>query len=126
MNQTNHIGRATRDPEIRYTQAGEAVARFSLAVNAGQNKTEFFPIVAFGKAGEFAEKYIRKGRQIAVTGRLHNNDWEKDGIKHRTTEIIAERFYFADSKPADGAAESDPGDGFMNIPDDVDGELPFN
>ena len=121
MNQVNELGRLTRDPETRYTGEGKAVSRFSLAVNMPNGKAEFFPVVAFDKLGEFCEKHLKKGRQVVVTGSLHNNDWEKDGTKHRTTEIIARNIYFADSKPQDAGQSDD----FMNIPDDAGDMVPF-
>lgn len=127
MNQVNELGRLTRDPETRYSAEGKAVSRFTLAVNMPNGKAEFFPVVAFDKLGEFCEKHLKKGRQVVVSGSLHNNDWEKDGQKHRQTEIIAKNIYFADSKPQDAAGGSEPADdGFMNIPDGIDEELPFN
>lgn len=127
MNQVNELGRLTRNPETRYSAEGKAVSRFSLAVNMPNGKAEFFPVVAFDKLGEFCEKHLAKGRQVVISGSLHNNDREKDGVKHRTTEIIARNIYFADSKPQDAAGGgSAPDDGFMNIPDGIDEELPFN
>ena len=127
MNQVNELGRLTRNPETRYSAEGKAVSRFSLAVNMPNGKAEFFPVVAFDKLGEFCEKHLAKGRQVVISGSLHNNDREKDVVKHRTTEIIARNIYFADSKPQDAAGGgSAPDDGFMNIPDGIDEELPFN
>lgn len=127
MNQVNELGRLTQDPETRYSAEGKAVSRFTLAVNMSNNKAEFFPVVAFDKLGEFCEKHLKKGRQVVVSGSLHNNDWEKDGQKHRQTEIIAKNIYFADSKPQDAAGRSEPADDdFMNVPDGIDEELPFN
>ncbi len=130
MNDVKLLGRLTRDPETRYTQAGSPVARFDLAVNAGKDSTEYFHIVAFSESAEFVSKYLTKGRQIVVSGHLHNNKWtDKNNQNRVTTEIIADRIYFADSKQNDGqqaAGEPALGDGFMDIPEGVGEELPFN
>ena len=137
MNDVKLLGRLTRNPEVRYTQEGTAVARFDLAVNKpqanGEQGVDYFHIVAWGKQAEFTEKYLAKGRQIVVSGRLSNNKWtDKNGQNRVTTEVIVEKIFFADSKApgtADqGNTQSTPADadGFMNIPDDVAGELPFN
>lgn len=129
MNDVKLLGRLTRDPEIRYTQAGSPVARFDLAVNAGKDSTEYFHIVAFSEAADFSEKYLAKGRQIVVSGHLHNNKWtDKNNQNRVTTEIIADRIYFADSKQNDGqqaAGEQKPSDSFMEIPEGISEELPF-
>lgn len=118
MNKVILMGRLTRDPEVRYTQGSEpmAVVRYSLAVNKrfkrqGESDADFFNCVAFGKIGEFASKYFRKGQMIAVTGRLSNNTWQdQSGAKRTTTEIIVEEQYFAESKKSfeanNGAYES--------------------
>ena len=130
MNDVKLLGRLTRDPKIYHTATGSPVARFDLAVNAGKDSTEYFPIVAFSEAAEFSEKYLTKGRQIVVSGHLHNNKWlDKNNQDRVTTEIIADRIYFADSKQNDGqqaAGEQAPSDGFMDIPEGIDEELPFN
>ena len=152
MNKVILMGRLTRDPEVRYSQNSEspmAVARFSLAVdrrvnrnNADGQTADFINCVAFGKNGEFAEKYLRKGTKIAMTGRIQTGSYtNKDGAKVYTTEVVVEEQEFAESKNAAGNAQSypqsyqtspapapsvDAGDGFMNIPDGIDEELPFN
>ena len=84
MNDVKLLGRLTADPETRYTAAGDPVSRFCLAVNAGKdangnNTAEFFNIVTFKNQAEFTTKYLTKGRQIVISGRLHNNRWTKDG-----------------------------------------------
>ena len=105
----NHIvimGRMVRDPELRRTGSGIAVAGFSVAVErdfpskeGGEKETDFFDCVAWRQTGEFVGKYFRKGRMIAVSGRLQNRSWiDKDGNKRRATEIVADNVYFADSK----------------------------
>ena len=152
MNKVILVGRLTRDPEVRYS-AGEgsmAIARYSLAVdrrgrrdNAGSDQptADFINIVAFGRDGEFAEKYLRKGMRILVEGRIQTGSYtNKEGQKVYTTDIVVERHEFVESKGASQGGSGDSfaasgagqpmaqpeGDGFMNIPDGIDEELPFN
>ena len=198
MNKVILMGRLTRDPEIRYTQGDNSmcIARYTLAVdrrfnrNAGNdgNNADFIPCVAFGRSGEFAEKYLKKGTKMAITGRIQTGSYtNKDGVKVYTTEVVIEDQEFAESKnassggsgnyggnnygggnsgsysggnggynggnggynggngsygggnsynggsynsganqaPAQNAGASDSLDGFMNIPDGIDEELPF-
>lgn len=139
MNKVILMGRLTKDPEVRYTQSGEpmAIARYTLAVNKrfkkqGEADADFIPCVAFGKQGEFAEKYLTKGRQIAVVGRLQVRNWEdNEGKKRVTTEVVVEEHYFAESKsdkadkPQSKKQNSDT-EGFYPIDDSVEDEdLPF-
>ena len=155
MNKVILMGRLTRDPEVRYSQAAEplAIARYTLAVdrrfqrrdNSGNEQTaDFISCVAFGRNGEFAEKYLKQGTKIAITGRIQTGSYtNKDGNKVYTTEVVVEEQEFAESKSA--SAGSDNGgyrpamsqsrpepasavaSGFMNIPDGVEDEgLPFN
>lgn len=139
MNKVILMGRLTRDPEIRYS-AGEsslAIARYTLAVDRRAGKgtdpaADFIPCVAFGKKGEFVEKYFRQGTKIAVTGRIQTGSYtNRDGQKVYTTEVVIEDQEFAESK-RDGAithpqpAPADSGDGFMNIPEGMDEGLPFS
>ena len=150
MNKVILMGRLTRDPEVRYSQGDTplAIARYSLAVDRRGNRNsqdgqtaDFINCVAFGKAGEFAEKYFRKGTKILVTGRIQTGSYtNRDGVKVYTTDIIIDEQEFAESKassdqsaaafggrPYQAAAPSAPiGDGFMNIPDGLDEELPFS
>lgn len=106
MNKVILMGHLTKDPEVRYTQSDKplAIARYTLAVNKaykkeGEPDADFIPCVAYGKNGEFAEKYLNKGRQIAVVGRLQVRMWEDDkGDKRKTTEVVIENQYFADSR----------------------------
>jgi len=109
MNKVILMGRLTRDPEVRYSQAAEpvAVARFSLAVDRrfkrnNEPEADFINCVVFGKTGEFVEKYFRKGQRVAVSGRLQVSSWEKEGVKQWSTEVVVEDAYFADSKGAGG------------------------
>ena len=138
MNKVIEIGRLTRDPEVRYSQGENttAVARYTLAVDRkfkqeGQPTADFINCIAFGKLGEFAEKYLHKGVKIAVTGRIQTGSYtNKDGQKVYTTDVVVEEQEFCESKSnnqqnAQGNNQQS-NDGFMNIPDDVDNELPFN
>lgn len=140
MNKVILMGRLPRDPEVRYSQSSEpvAVARYTLAVNRrfkrkDEPEADFIPCVALGKSGEFAEKYFRKGQLVGVIGRLQVRSWEdKEGKKHRTTEVIIEEQHFAESKKDTGegkAAKEDgqaPADGFYPIDESVeDDDLPF-
>jgi single-strand DNA-binding protein len=118
----NHItlmGRLTRDPDLRYTQSGTAVASFSLAVDrdfvskdGGERQTDFIDIVAWRQTGEFVSKYFTKGSLAVVSGRLQLRDWQdKEGNKRRSAEVVAENVYFGESKrPRDGA-DSGPREG---------------
>ena len=139
MNKVNLIGRLTRDVETRYS--GEtAIARSTLAVDRrfkkdGEQNADFISCVAFGKSGEFAEKYLKKGMKIAVSGRIQTGSYDdKDGKKVYTADVVIEEHEFCESKNGsveDGLSkinakvESDS-DGFMSIPDGIDEELPFN
>lgn len=139
MNKVILMGRLTRSPEVRYSQGAEpvAVARYTLAVNRrfkrkDEPEADFIPCVAFGKSGEFAEKYFRKGQLVGVIGRLQVRSWEdKEGKKHWTTEVIVEEPYFAESKKNSNAAAPKeggqaPADGFYPIDESVeDDDLPF-
>lgn len=138
MNKVILMGRLTRSPEVRYSQGAEpvAMARYTLAVNRrfkrkDEPEADFIPCVAFGKSGEFAEKYFRKGQLVAVTGRLQVRSWDKDGERRYATEVIIEEQHFAESKAAqEKAATKESGqaaaDGFYPINEGVEDEdLPF-
>ena len=146
MNKVILMGRLTRDAEVRYSQgdASTAVARFSLAVDRrfkrdGDEQTaDFINCVAFGRTGEFFERFGRKGTKFLVEGRIQTGSYtNKDGQRVYTTDVVVENVEFAESKsssesnggyvPADRPSPSGAaGDGFMNIPDGIDEELPFN
>ena len=141
MNKVILMGRLTRDPEVRYSQGenATAIARYTIAVDRrykkeGDASADFIGCVAFGKLGEFAEKYLRKGTKVVVTGRIQTGSYtNKDGQKVYTTDVVVEENEFAESKrsddnaPASSAPASMPeGNGFMNSPDGIDEELPFN
>lgn len=136
MNKWHGIGRLTRDPEVRYSQgeSATAIARYTLAVDRrfkreGEQEADFINCVAFGKNGEFAEKYLHKGMKIAVTGRIQTGSYEKDGVKHYTTDIVVEEHDFCESKGSGSNSAPAPQvdeNGFINIPDGIDEELPFN
>ena len=134
MNKVILIGRLTSDPEVRYS-GDMAIARYSLAVDRkfkkeGEQSADFINCVAFSKNGEFAEKYLRKGMKIAVEGRIQTGSYtNKDGNKVYTTDIVVEAHDFCESKVASQVTEPTPktSDGeWMNIPDGIDEELPFN
>ena len=137
MNKAILMGRLTRDPEVRYSQSDSsmAIARFSLAVDRRYKKqgdevtADFFNCTAFGKQGEFVEKYLKQGTKIVVTGRIQNDNYtNKEGQKVYSVQIMVEEIEFAESKAAGQSQQNDsmPGDGFMNIPDGIESELPFN
>ena len=131
MNKVHLIGRLTRDVEARYMQDQTCVARYTLAVDRrfkkdGEQTADFIHCVVFGKNGEFAEKYLKKGTKIAVTGRIQTGNYtNKDGVKVYTTDVIVEEQEFCESKNTSIAPEPKSTDGFMRIPDGVDEELPF-
>ena len=137
MNKVILMGRLTRDPDVRYSQTDSnmSIARFSLAVDRRYKKqgdettADFFNCTAFGKQGEFVEKYLKQGTKIVVTGRIQNDNYtNKEGQKVYSVQIMVEEIEFAESKAAGQSQQNDsmPGDGFMNIPDGVESELPFN
>ena len=150
MNKAILMGRLTRDPEVRYSQGenSTAVARFTLAVDRrfkrpGENsEADFIGCVAFGKQAEFVEKYFKQGMKMVLAGRIQTGSYtNKDGQKVYTTDVVAEDIEFAESKGNGGGSDfqqggshrdfkpepsSAMGDGFMNIPDGIDEELPFN
>lgn len=145
MNKVILMGRLTRDPEIRYSQGAEpfAIARYTLAVdrrgrrdnNGGEQTADFIQCVSFGKTAEFAEKYLKQGTKIAITGRIQTGSYtNKDGNKVYTTEVVIEEQEFAESKASasnNGGYQDRPVpssanvDGFMNIPDGIENDLPF-
>lgn len=143
MNKVILLGRLVRDPEVRYSQGenATAVARYTLAVDRrfrkdGEPTADFINCVAFGRQAEFAERYLRQGTKIAITGRIQTGSYtNRDGQKVYTTDIVIEEQEFAESKGnGEQRNTQEPpqptpheiGDGFMNIPDGIDEELPFN
>ena len=157
MNKVILMGRLTRDPNVRYSprnnsQEEMAIARYTLAVDRrgakdGQQSADFISCVAFGRDGEFAEKYLKQGTKVVVTGRIQTGSYtNRDGQKVYTTDVIVEEQEFAESKaaasesgmmrqsapspmaasPMPSPAQASSADGFMNIPDGIDEELPFN
>lgn len=156
MNTCTLMGRITRDPEVRYSQGANsmAIARFTLAVDRrgranadGTRETDFISCVAFGKMGEIAEKYYRKGTKLTIRGHIQTGSYQKqDGTKVYTTDVVVDEAEFAESKSSQGGTRGTNGstaaprsngnsvayedtyaDGFMNIPDGVEDEgLPFN
>lgn len=146
MNKVILMGRLTRDPEVRYSQGENplAIARYTLAVDRrfrrdGEQSADFIQCVAFGRQAEHAERYYRQGLKVVVSGRIQTGSYtNRDGVKVYTTEVVVEEQEFAESKASSdanaGGFQSTPapapsapaGDGFMNIPDGIDEELPFN
>lgn len=140
MNKVILMGRLTKDPEVRYSQGEKpmAIARYTLAVDRkfkrdGEPNADFINCIAFGKSGEFAEKYLHKGIKILVEGRIQTGSYtNKDGVKVYTTDVVVESCEFAESKNASQQNEQDnrpqpnnSDDGFMQIPDNME-DLPFN
>ena len=153
MNKVVLMGRLTRDPEVRYSQGEKAtaIARYTLAVDRtfkrdGEQTADFINCVVFGRSAEVADRYFRQGTKIAISGRIQTGSYtNKDGVKVYTTEVVVDEQEFAESKAASAnnsgfqpqggyqqAAPAKPspnaaiGDGFMNIPDGIDEELPFS
>lgn len=146
MNKVIEMGRLTRDPEIRYSQGAEpiCIARYMLAVDRkirqeGQQNADFINFVAFGRQAEFAEKYMRQGMKMLITGRLQTGSYtNREGRKVYTVEVVAEEQEFAESKAAAAGSTGNAAgqqatpppatdeNGFMNIPDGIDEELPFS
>ncbi len=152
MNKVILMGRLTRDPEVRYSNSSEplAIARYSLAVNKrfkrdGEPDADFINCVVFGKAGEFAEKYFKKGQMVSVVGRLQVNSWEdQNGQKRYSTDVVVEEQYFAESRKSFeqnnsyNSAPSEPKQqtqaqvptnneptGFSSVAEPTDDDLPF-
>ena len=142
MNKVILMGRLTRDPEIKSSQGEKSttIARYTLAVdrrfrrnNDGEQSADFIGCVAFGKSAEFAEKYFRQGIKVVVTGRIQTGSYtNKDGQKVYTTDVVVEDQEFAESKATsqqnqqNNSTPATDSDGFMNIPDGIDDEMPFN
>ena len=150
MNRVILMGRLTRDPEVRYSQGERtmAIARYTLAVDrrgrrnqdGNEQTADFINCVAFGRTAEFLERFGRKGTKFVLEGRIQTGSYtNKDGQRVYTTDVVAENVEFAESKNASGGGDnsgftpsdrpspsSAAGDGFMNIPDGIDEELPFN
>ena len=132
LNKIILMGRLTRDPELRKTQSGTAVASFTLAVDRdykpqdGERETDFIDVVAWRGTAEFVFKYFSKGRMAVVEGRLQVRDWkDKDGAKRRSTEVIADNVYFGDSKRSESGTQEAPAGKFQELPEEEKGELPF-
>ena len=143
MNSVQLTGRLTRDPEVRYTDNGHTIARFTLAVDRQYKSdngptADFINCKAFGKTAEFIEKYFWKGKKMELVGSIQTGSYtNQDGQRVYTTDVVVESVEFAESKSANSEASGSApagaptpsaavGDGFMNIPDGIDEELPFN
>ena len=147
MNKAILMGRLTRDPDVRYSQGENpmAIARYTLEVDRrfkrdGEQSADFINCLAFGRSAEFAEKYFKQGTKIAVSGRIQTGSYtNREGVKVYTTEVVIEEQEFAESKaaasqnnnrgasqPSTPQSSTTASDGFMNIPDGLEDELPFN
>ena len=139
MNKVVLVGRLTRDPEVRYSQGDNAtvVGRYTLAVERrykkdGEPTADFIPCVVFGRSAEFTEKYFRQGIRVSISGHIQTGSYtNKDGVKVYTTVVIVEEQEFAESKSeskntSNPVEESSADDGFMNLTDEYDDELPFH
>lgn len=162
MNRVVLMGRLTRDPDVRYTQGQEqkAIAKYTLAVdrrrsrnNQEGQKADFISCVAFGKSGEWAEKWLHKGTKVVIAGHIQTGSYtrQQDGVKVYTTDVVVDEQEFAESKNSNGAQDGNQQNldedlqrqwnaaaggamgyndgaegGFMSIPDGIDEELPFN
>lgn len=134
MNKVVLVGRLVADPDVRYTNGDNpmAIARYRLAVDRrskreGDSDADFISCVAFSKQGEFAEKYLKKGMKMAISGRIQTGSYtNNDGQKVYTTDVVVEEHYFCESRGNNSPAQQSSGDdGFMNIPDEIDEQLPF-
>lgn len=144
MNSVQLVGRLTKDPDVRYTDGGTSIARFTIACDRrfkkdGEDSADFISCVAFGKTAEFMEKYFSKGKKLGLNGRIQTGSYtNKDGQKVYTTDVVVDNVEFVESrgsgdesggyKQTSGLTPSSAvGDGFMNVPDGVEDEgLPFN
>ena len=128
MNKVILCGRLTRDPETRYSEGATpmAISRFTLAVDRkkkGETSADFINCIAFDKKGEFVGQYLRQGTKVLLVGHIQTGSYtNKNGVKVYTTDIITEEIEFAESKKTEGSSN----DGFVNVPDDVPNELPFD
>ena len=131
MNHVILIGRLARDPEVRYGDNSKPVARMTIAIDRGKDKdgndlgADFPSIVAFGKTAENIEKYLVKGRLVAVEGSIRTGSYEKDGKKVYTTDVYATRVQFLEKADSSSSSQQTNSDGFMNVPQGIDDELPF-
>ena len=147
MNKVILMGRLTKDPEVRYSQGSTstAVGRFSIAVDRrfkreGQPDADFFNCTAFGRTGEFVEKYLHKGTKVVVVGSIQNDNYtDNNGVQRYSVQIIVDEVEFAESKNANtegnggftggsgnaGSVLPAPGDGFNNVPEGIEEDLPF-
>lgn len=127
MNRVELIGRLTKSPDVRYTtnkDGGQVcVARYTLAVDRRGDGTDYISCVAFGKQGEFAEKYLNKGMKIGASGRIQTGSYtNKDGNKVYTTDVVVEEHDFCEKKGESAPPDSE---GFVDVPDGIENDLPF-
>ncbi len=135
INKVILIGNLGRDPEVRYTQDGQAVVNFTMATTMEwkdkatgekREKTEWHRVVAFGKLGEICGEYLNKGKQVYVEGRLQTRSWEQDGVTRYTTEIVASEMQMLGTRGSDsGMKSSEPYSSQPPSPDTIDDDIPF-
>lgn len=128
MNKIIVMGHLGKDPDVRYTNNGLAVASFSVAVRRMFSKddaTDWFSCTAFGKTGEFVEKYLKSGTKVLIEGSMQNDNYEKNGVKHYGMKLIVNTIEFAESKSSQPAPEDAPEGDFMPVDDSDDDGIPF-
>lgn len=132
MNYVIMMGRLTKDPEIRYTNSGKTIGSFSIAVerrfkSEGQPEADFFNCTTFGKQAEFVERYLKKGTKIILAGEIQNNNYkDKNGNQQYSVQIMVNVLEFAESKKAQTENNAEANNGFINVPEGLEEELPFN
>ena len=127
LNQCNFIGRLGKDPEVKYLPSGDAVASFSIACGwktKDKKGTEWVSVTAFGKLGEICGEYLTTGSQVYISGRLTTDQWEKDGVKHYRTKVVADKMQMLGDKP-DKDEKPAPEQRNKGTFDDLDSGIPF-
>lgn len=126
LNSVNLVGRITKDPEMKYTQSSVAILNFTIAVNTSKKengqwveKGNFFNLKVFGKRAESLQNYLKKGKQVAVTGHLEQNKWEKDGVNHYSTEVCVDDIYLLGGGKSEGGTTEPPAENGGAFPEDI-------
>lgn len=129
MNKCILMGRLTRDPEVRYSNDGKAIAKFAVAVDRkfkreGESEADFFNCTSFGKTAEVIEKYVKKGSKVAIVGRIENSNYtNRNGEKVYAVNILVDEFEFGESKKSEPQPAED--NDYISVPDGIEGDLPF-
>ena len=130
MNKTISMGRLTGEPSVSETSTGKKIARFNMALDRIKEGADFPSFIAWEKNAELIEKSVHKGDRLLIEGHIQTGSYEKDGHKVYTTDIVIDRFEFIEPKKKDDGSDGQPtenqGDGFVNIPDGIDEEMPFS